>query len=234
MISKKEIKICNNCGKVGHRIYECMLPCISIGVILYRIRNNKREYLMIRRTSTFGFIDIFKKKKKYNERQMQNIIDEMTIDEKNIILEKYGKNDINQNNDIKEYIHKSKSVWSEPEWGFPKGRRNSGEKDLSCGIREFVEETGYPSNEINIIDNVIPYEEIFIGSNDKIYKQKYYLAFHSNNLDILDKYQKTEVSAIGWFTIDECIKKIRSYNVEKIQLIKNIDSTLDKYTIIKI
>ena len=108
---------------------------------------------------------------------MQNIIDEMTIDEKNIILEKYGKNDINQNNDIKEYIHKSKSVWSEPEWGFPKGRRNPGEKDLSCGIREFVEETGYPSNEINIIDNVIPYEEIFIGSNDKIYKQKYYLAF---------------------------------------------------------
>lgn len=234
MMSKKEIKICNNCGKIGHRIYECMLPSISIGVIVYRIKNNKREYLMIRRTSTFGFIDIFKKKKKYNEKQLQKIIDEMTIDEKNIILEKYGKNDINQCNDIQEYIHKSKSIWSEPEWGFPKGRRNPGEKDLSCGVREFVEETGYPSNEISIIDNIIPYEEIFIGSNDKIYKQKYYLAFHTNNLDILDKYQKTEVSAIGWFTIDECINKIRSYNVEKIQLIKNIDSTLDNYTIIKI
>lgn len=234
MTSRKEIKICNNCGKIGHKIYECILPTISIGVILYRIKNKKREYLMIRRNSTFGFNDIFKKRKKYNETQMQKIVDEMTIEEKNIILEKYNKNDINQNNEIQKYISQSNSTWSEPEWGFPKGRRNPGEKDLICAIREFVEETGYPSNEINIIDNVIPYEEIFIGSNDKIYKQKYYLAFHSNNLDILDKYQKTEVSSIGWFTIDECINKIRSYNVEKIELIKNVDSTLDKYTIIKI
>ena len=48
---------------------------------------------------------------------------------------------------------------------------------------------------INIIENILPYEEIFTGSNDKVYKQKYYLAFNSNNIDILDKFQKTEVSA---------------------------------------
>ena len=30
---KKNV-VCNNCGKMGHRIYECILPNISIGVIL--------------------------------------------------------------------------------------------------------------------------------------------------------------------------------------------------------
>jgi hypothetical protein len=32
--------------------------------------------------------------------------------------------------------------WDEPEWGFPKGRRNSHEKDYDCALREFQEETG--------------------------------------------------------------------------------------------
>jgi 8-oxo-dGTP pyrophosphatase MutT (NUDIX family) len=231
---RKENKICNNCGKIGHRIYECILPTISIGVILFRIKNNKREYLMIRRNSSFGYIDIIKKKRKYQDKQLQCIVDEMTNDEKNTILERINKNDLNINNDVSLFIKSSTTNWVEPEWGFPKGRRNPGEKDINCGIREFVEETGYSHEDINIIDNVVPYEEIFTGSNNKIYKQKYYLAFNSNNIDILDKYQKSEVSQIGWFTIEECLQKIRPYNIEKKKLIETVHFTLDKYSIIKI
>ena len=231
---RKETKICNNCGKIGHRIYECILPNISIGIILFRIKNNRREYLMIRRLSSFGYIDIIKKKRKYHDKQLQVIVDEMTNEEKKIIKEKINKNEGSFNKEIIDYINSSTSNWYEPEWGFPKGRRNPGERDISCGIREFLEETGYSNEDINIIENIIPYEEIFTGSNDKVYKQKYYLAFNSNNIDILDKYQKTEVSAIGWFTVEECLTKIRYYNHEKKELIQNIDSMLDKYSLIKI
>ena len=36
-------------------------------------------------------------------------------------------------------IKNSKTNWTEPEWGFPKGRRNYLENDLTCAIREFKE-----------------------------------------------------------------------------------------------
>ena len=45
----------------------------------------------------------------------------------------------------------------------------------------------------------------------------------------LDKYQKSEVSKSEWVTLDECIEKIRPYNLEKIRLIKNINDVLLDY-----
>ena len=113
---------------------------------------------------------------------------------------------------IESLISSSTTKWIEPEWGFPKGRRNYQEKDIDCGIREFTEETGYSSNDFKLIENIIPYEEIFIGSNIKSYKHKYYLACMTNNtLDIQD-YQKSEVKNIKWMSFDECLKYIRPYN----------------------
>jgi hypothetical protein len=67
--------------------------------------------------------------------------------------------------------------WVETEWEFPKGRRNFQEKDLDCALREFEEETGYSRSQINVVENLMPFEEIFIGSNHKSYKHKYFLAF---------------------------------------------------------
>ena len=62
--------------------------------------------------------------------------------------------------------------WDEPEWGFPKGRRNYKEKDLECALREFEEETGIQKSSLTIIKNLNPFEEIFTGSNLKSYKHK--------------------------------------------------------------
>jgi MoaA/NifB/PqqE/SkfB family radical SAM enzyme len=130
---------------------------------------------------------------------------------------------------IKSLIDSSTTIWSEPEWGFPKGRRNYQEKDIDCGIREFLEETGYGINDFKLIENIIPYEEIFIGSNIKSYKHKYYLACMTNNtLDIQD-YQKSEVKNIKWMSFDECLNYIRPYNLEKINIIEKINKVLQEY-----
>ena len=51
-------------------------------------------------------------------------------------------------------LDESTTNWDEPEWGFPKGRRNYQEKDLQCAIREFEEETLYNKNDLNIIQNL--------------------------------------------------------------------------------
>ena len=130
---------------------------------------------------------------------------------------------------IESLIASSNTKWTEPEWGFPKGRRNYQEKDIDCGIREFIEETGYSSNDFKLIENIIPYEEIFIGSNIKSYKHKYYLACMTNNtLDIQD-YQKSEVKNIKWMSFDECLNYIRPYNLEKINIIEKINKVLQEY-----
>jgi 8-oxo-dGTP pyrophosphatase MutT (NUDIX family) len=142
------------------------------------------------------------------------------------------KNGITNNDDIimlDKLIEDSNTSWSEPEWEFPKGRRNYQEKDLDCAIREFEEETGYSIKNVNIIENIIPFEEIFIGSNHKSYKHKYYLGYMHDKTDCLPNFQKSEVSKLEWKTIEECLESIRPYNFEKNHLIQNINSILQQF-----
>ena len=128
-------------------------------------------------------------------------------------------------------IANSKTSWSEPEWGFPKGRRNYQEKDIDCALREFAEETGYDDTRLVVIQNVIPYEEIFMGSNMKTYKHKYYVAcmYLPDQLPREPpNFQKTEVSKLSWFTYDECMQHIRPYNLEKINILFNLNNAINE------
>jgi 8-oxo-dGTP pyrophosphatase MutT (NUDIX family) len=126
------------------------------------------------------------------------------------------------------------TYWEEAEWGFPKGRRNFNESDLDCGLREFCEETGfnYSREKCNLIHNTFPFEEIFIGSNYKSYKHKYFLMFVdydyslTNFKQILPNY---EVSIIDWKPIDACLSSIRSYNLEKKTMIYSVNQILSRY-----
>lgn len=120
------------------------------------------------------------------------------------------------------------NTWEEPEWGFPKGRRNNQENDYDCAIREFCEETGYSPDNLIHIQNVIPYEEIFTGSNYKSYKHKYFLMFMNYDTSLkYGEYQKSEVSKMEWKNINECLLCFRPYNLEKIRIIQNINNFLE-------
>jgi 8-oxo-dGTP pyrophosphatase MutT (NUDIX family) len=136
---------------------------------------------------------------------------------------------------LKDIVQQSKTQWIETEWEFPKGRRNGKEKDIDCALREFEEETGITKNKINIVENILPFEEIFIGTNHKSYKHKYFLAYmnpdfgENENFEELDNYQVTEVSKMEWKSIDKCLESIRPYNLEKKKLIANINKVLEEY-----
>jgi ADP-ribose pyrophosphatase YjhB (NUDIX family) len=224
----------------------------SYGIIPFTVVNEKIYYLMIRRKNTFGYIDIIKGK--YNIDNfilMQNLINVMTNQEKNDILEcdfldLWGKmwlypttysDDIKitftQNIDkIKQYIKRSTTNWKEQEWEFPKGRKNIRETDISCAKREFSEETGINYKKLNIIQNIIPFDEIYIGSNFKCYKFKYFLAYMEDiNID-LNNYQRTEVSRIEWLSFEECNKRIREYHYEKKSNLIKINKTIKSLRLI--
>ena len=138
----------------------------------------------------------------------------------------------NENFNLQDLIKNSKTNWLQPEWGFPKGRRNYQENDMNCALREFQEETGYSKTKLNIIQNLMPFEEIFTGSNMKSYKHKYFLGYMNDDSLPINEFQECEVSDLRWVTLDECLKLIRPYNLEKKDVIKNIDKVLHNYRLI--
>jgi 8-oxo-dGTP pyrophosphatase MutT (NUDIX family) len=131
-------------------------------------------------------------------------------------------------------VEQSTTNWTEAEWEFPKGRKKIYEKDFECAVREFGEETGILMSDITLVQNVMPFVESFIGTNYKSYKHKYFLAFIQNNDIDLTHFQSSEVSNLEWKSFDTCVKVIRPYNFEKINLITRINNVLEKYEIISI
>jgi 8-oxo-dGTP pyrophosphatase MutT (NUDIX family) len=124
-------------------------------------------------------------------------------------------------------------TWDEPEWGFPKGRRNFQEKDYECAIREFQEETGFDTRKLRIVENLMPYEELFTGSNYKSYKHKYFVSFMQFNDTLsMGNFEPSEVSKMEWKSYDDCVQCMRPYNLEKKKLITNINNCLTKYKLL--
>ena len=74
---------CNNCGKNGHLYHQCKLPITSIGIVAFRVYNNKPEFLMIRRKDTLGHVDFMRGKYSINNKEyILNMLNQMTIQEK--------------------------------------------------------------------------------------------------------------------------------------------------------
>jgi ADP-ribose pyrophosphatase YjhB (NUDIX family) len=132
-----------------------------------------------------------------------------------------------ENYSLESIINELSYSWEEPEWGFPKGRRNHFERDFDCAIREFSEETGYSKNSLINVENILPFEEIFTGSNYKSYKHKYYLLMMTEITNKTpDHFDKSEVSKMEWKNYEECLKCIRPYNLEKIRILENVNHCL--------
>jgi 8-oxo-dGTP pyrophosphatase MutT (NUDIX family) len=121
--------------------------------------------------------------------------------------------------------------WGEPEWGFPKGRRNPQENSIACALREFEEETGVVASSLKIIQNLTPMEEVFTGSNNKSYKHNYYIAEITDDVELSGGFQKTEVSAVRWLSYLDALEHIRPYNIEKKEILIRTNELLTKYRI---
>ena len=284
------------------------MPVISYGVILYRKRPRGKEYLMICRRNTLGYIDFLRGKYIPSQKYyILNMMKQMTQTELNDIVTKSFDElwnelwanisqdetetpplpipetvaTVSYNNQYRveecssrskfnqlqqgvytstgstgsvmgtasaastewyslktmvDEVHSLRPAYDVPEWGFPKGRRNHNESEYDCALREFLEETGMTMKHIEPIYNLYPVEEMFIGSNYKSYKHKYFIMFlndgglDSTEEDKLPKPYCSEVSQQSWKTLDECVACIRPYNVEKKKLIQNVDRAITKYT----
>ena len=221
---------------------------------------HKLEYLLICRKDTIGYIEFMRGKYAINNKlYIKNILSEMTLVEREKLLmndfdtlwyqlwgdfvgnqfrseEKNARDKFDalklglHNYSLKSLMEEVETKWLEPEWGFPKGRHNNMEKDLNCGLREFEEETGYPTHCVKVIQNLMPYEEIFTGSNYKSYKHKYYVGQIDLEQKPSKQFQMNEISKTEWCTYELALELIRPYNLEKLEVLRKVNKLLHSYS----
>lgn len=79
--------VCSNCGKKGHIYRICKEPKTSLGIITYKLCDNKISYLLIRRKFSHGYVELLRGKYNINDVEfLQRIIDEMTLEEKSNLI----------------------------------------------------------------------------------------------------------------------------------------------------
>jgi 8-oxo-dGTP pyrophosphatase MutT (NUDIX family) len=209
---------------------------------------NELQFLLIQRRDSLSFIEFVRGKYSITEteyisklfrnmtRKEQEKIRSMNFDE--LWNSVWGNTSHTHRNDyenserkynafgrdtILKMLDSNPSEWEEPEWGFPKGRRNPYENDIACAVREFVEETNLKKSDFNILQNIRPLSETFFGSNQVHYCHKYYLAICKKDLCVeLSKenpFMAREIGNIQWLTLDEALQKIRPDNVEKREIL---------------
>jgi 8-oxo-dGTP pyrophosphatase MutT (NUDIX family) len=236
---------CRNCGKRGHKYKDCLYPRLSYGIVLF---NDKDEIVMIERKDSISYIEFLRGKYKIEDSEyIQLLFNRMSVLEKDVILNNNFNilwNNLWYSNisskkdylrsynkfillDLKNYINNSTINYLNNEWEIPKGRRNLNETDIECAKREFQEETNIAQNDYDLLKNIEPFEEEYIGSNNIVYKNIYYIGkIKVNNYNLyIDKQNRDQVSeirSIKWFSIIDCLTRIRDYSDYKLNVVDKI------------
>lgn len=144
-------------------------------------------------------------------------------------------NELKKSGTLSRLLGETEPLWPTPEWGFPKGRRNINESDLSCAIRECMEETGLERKQLFIFDSVEPFTETFYGDNKVYYSHKYYPALVAANTEVsigkltdssklsssesVNTHMSREISDICWMDIEDALTIIRPESPEKKEIL---------------
>jgi ADP-ribose pyrophosphatase YjhB (NUDIX family) len=218
-----------------------------------KIVNNNIQYLIVQRKHSLGYIEFIRGRYNINELEtIFHLIRQMTPKEIENIKTKefkelwedlwkktsYSKMYIKEMEESSEKFNTLKeddffendlvNDYEEPEWGFPKGRRNPNEKNLKCALREFYEETGVEKNKLIVLNKLFPLQEIFYGTNGIKYKHIYYIAIYNSTEDIgigkIHEDQLTEIGGIQWKNLEGCLSEFRPYHEEKKKVLVSLNN----------
>ena len=222
------------------------------------------EYLMIQRRDSIGFVDFMRGKYRVGDNEyIYRQIEGMTRDERERLINKpfdalwddlwglpqegfhayraereHARQKLealkSATPSLADMIHSIPVVYSTPEWGFPKGRRDMHESEYACAMREFYEETNLSEKDIVPIRNMAPLAETFIGSNSIHYSHKYFMAYVRPESatrvamvpESVNPYMTREIGDIRWCSLEDAIALIRPTHVEKLSVLKAADAIL--------
>lgn len=221
------------------------------------------EYLLIQRRDSLGYIDIVRGKYKpddyeYIRQQVRGMTEE---EQQRLLVAPFdslweqlwgvvaeGSNHYRSEKEmsrskleglragtpsLKMMVDESKQKWATPEWGFPKGRRDVGESEYACAIRELREETGLTEMDVIPVKNMETIKELFFGSNRVQYCHKYYVFYVPFEKELVyDKtnpHMRQEIGDLRWCSVDEGLQLIRPDNSEKREVLLRVSNLLRKY-----
>lgn len=252
---------CRNCGINGHLYKDCLHPIMSFGIICYKIENDVIKYLMIQRKDSLSFMEFVRGKYMvHDSHYLKQLFDCMTKTERHMILnnsfddiwmytwcqsmqssfkhtkeytESKQKFEYLANYNVLKSLLNNTSNILEQEWGFPKGRKKLKENDIDCAVREFCEETQLTPTDISINNDIIPFQEIFFGTNNILYKHVYFIAklAKEDSVVYLDNTcieQVREVRALKWFSYNEVLQHIKTHNIERIEIFKEANKIVEE------
>lgn len=236
----------------------CRCPIISSGIVLVNtptlpINTKDVKFLMIRRKDSMSFAEFMRGKyDPTNETYVSTLIVNMTQDEQRqittepfeTIWQRLWKGDTSSPEftlskekflslNLAKLVEDNPSVYKEPEWGFPKGRRIRSESDFDCAIREFGEETNVVRDAYIVVDNIL-LEEIFVGLNNVTYRHIYFVALLVKPalIDLTQRFthmQTREISGLEWKTLDECRSFVRPHHVQRMSMLDSLQNIIESY-----
>jgi 8-oxo-dGTP pyrophosphatase MutT (NUDIX family) len=256
----KATMFCNNCGAKGHLFRTCKDPILSCGILLIDkptlpVRAEDTNVLMIRRKDSMSFAEFMRGKYDVNDMDyIGRLFKNMTLKEQSLLacepFEMLWKQTWGDDKNSSEFpaakekfqmldkvmlMVSNLSPYTEPEWGFPKGRRMRGETDLACAIREFGEETNIPREAYVVLKNMV-LEETFMGLNEVRYRHVYFVAVLKspelvNLTQKMTPMQRREISGIGWKSFDEVSKLIRPHHVQREEMVNQLKSIIETFEV---
>jgi 8-oxo-dGTP pyrophosphatase MutT (NUDIX family) len=228
----------------------------SYGIILYTITNDGQYlYLLNERRDSISYTEYIKNALPVELIPMH--INLMSKDEQKRCLKYYKNNDFLSIWEDLWTNHKNRTYRSDYErcrqafyknmstylfyfenggqksnaWGFPKGRKYYSENEVDCALREFEEETTIPSK-LLVMAKIEPFEELYIGTDDKLYQSVYYLAYIDHIPEITiqktpNNIRKTrisdEVSRLGLFSYNQACQRL---DREKRKILEQVNHLL--------
>jgi 8-oxo-dGTP pyrophosphatase MutT (NUDIX family) len=108
----------------------------------------------------------------------------------------------------------------EPEWEFPKGRKNSSESHCECALREFEEESGISRNKLRLMPQFQAMNLFKMGCNGTMYRGIYFVGKCVERVDQislvnLNDMQSREVMCVRWVDYNGVLSRL--HNEEQVK-----------------
>jgi 8-oxo-dGTP pyrophosphatase MutT (NUDIX family) len=251
---------CNNCGGKGHLFRTCKDPVLSCGLLLIDhptlpLPSANHHVLMIRRKDSMSFAEFLRGRYDPTDTAyVSTLVKNMTLKEQALVVSEpfetlwkllwgddrnspdfVSSRDRFNQLDRLSLMRENLSEYTEPEWGFPKGRRMRGETDLACAVREFHEETNIPRDAYLVLKNMV-LEETFTGLNNVRYRHLYFVALlrKPELVNLTQKFtpmQRREISGIAWKSFPDAEALVRPHHIQRRDMLDQLKSILETFEV---
>jgi 8-oxo-dGTP pyrophosphatase MutT (NUDIX family) len=243
-----ECKQCISGTSVTKNQKFCVYTCLA------KRKNQDIKFLLVERRDTIAFINLIQGAYSLIEplksEQISKFVSDLTCEERFKLLNfKFdtlwdiaGSNKRNKKFSETKFISLQKGLqlifdripctYKNADYVMMKGRLKHNETITMCALRECCEETGYKHSDFIINKDINPYVEDFIGTDQKSYRNVFYVATIKDDA-VIDiplhkiKEQEKEVRNVGWFTITECMNLLRD-SIKKKILLNALDEIVKK------